>query len=470
MRWVPVVARARRQEARQRPKRFIVALRSTHTPKWIVADAIASVRQTLDSYLELPRETEVALTPSGTDAELLAVALADRDPDRPIMNLVVGPDEVGSGTIRAAAGRHYDCRVPRGGTASPGTPVDAMLSRRIEVKAINVREADGAVRHPSELDAEIQQLVSKAVENGYQVLLHAVAHSKTGIYAPRLETLQRIQTQLPHDVVIIVDAAQGRIGGAFGTVSVGQLAERGWMINFTGSKFFAGPPFSGALIVPRLLRVSGRTRGLPPSFGNYFSRAEMPRAWTAIRQSMDSWINVPAIARWTAAVAEIESFRSVALDLRKRVTGGFERSALDHLSSLTGVNVLPSFDHRQSDWAESSDLPMSTVVSFSVRGKMPLGRPELSAIHRDLNDADQPLPIQLGQPVQIAPGRWVLRVALSAPMLTRVATDTALGTSVEDRLAWFDRMMRQAADRIGMAVERAARAEVKQPDVRTTAN
>ncbi|MEO1528425.1 MAG: hypothetical protein AAFX06_23630 [Planctomycetota bacterium] len=414
----------------------------------------------------LPDDVEIALTPSGTDAELLAVALADRDPDRPIFNLIIGPDEVGSGTVRAASGLHYDARVPHGGSAVQGSPVDRQLENRIQVHSVDVRDARGLPRTPTDLDTEVQQLVSQAVADGYQVLLHAVAHSKTGVFAPRLETLQRIQSQLSSDVTVIVDAAQGRLGSAFGTVAFADLVRQGWIINFTGSKFFSGPPFSAALIVPRSLKVSRRTRGLPPTFGNYFSRAEMPKSWTAIRQSMDSWINVPAIARWTAAVAEIQAFQSVAPLERAAIMQSFAHSAVEHLSARSGLSVLPAFEQQQSDWVTTQDGYAPTVISFSVQSSESFGRKALSTIHRSLNQLE-PMPIQLGQPVQISPGNWVLRVALGAPLLVRVAKDASLGDDLTTRLNWLDDTLRNVAQEVESL---AASTLLNETDVAVIAN
>ena len=441
-------------------EQLIVALRSTQTPKWIVADAIEHVRDSLRSYMELPDESDIALTPSGTDAELLAVALADRSPERPILNIVVGPTEVGSGTVRAASGAHYDSCVPRGGTAKPGTPVDRGLHRRIRAHSIDIREPDGTARHPASLDAEVLQLVSEAVDGGQQVLLHAVAHSKTGHFAPRLETIRRLREQLPNDVTVIVDAAQGRLGESFGTVSISQLVRWGCIVNFTGSKFFGGPPFSAALIVPRLLRVHERTRGLPLSFGSYFSRAEMPKSWTAIRQSMDSWINIPAIVRWTAAIAEIRAFESVPRQQRQEIMRGFERSAMSRISEQAELQLLPPFEHGLSDWADPESHVASTVISFGVHAgsnrTRRLDRHSLAAIHRALNCEQQSLPVQLGQPVAIAPEYCVLRIALGAPLLVRIAQDQTLGPDLTTRLNWLDGKLRTTAERIVAEIPNAA--------------
>ena len=57
----------------------------------------------------------------------------------------------------------------------------------------------------------------------------------------------------------------------------------GFCVALTGSKFVAGPPFSGALLVPRTLARRLERQAMPPALGAYSARAEWPRGWTAAR-------------------------------------------------------------------------------------------------------------------------------------------------------------------------------------------
>lgn len=431
---------------------LIVALRSTQTPKWIVADAIENVRRVLRSTMEISEDAEIALTPSGTASALLAVGLVDREPNRPLLNLIVGPRETGSGTMLAASGQHFDRKVPRGGSVERGIPVDPGFGRRMESRTVEIREPDGRVRAAAEVDVEIQQGVSEAVENGYRVLIHAAAHSKTGLFAPRLETLKRICAGLPGEVDVLVDAAQGRLGASFGTVSAGRLVAQGWMVHVTGSKFFGGPPSSGALIVPRSLGVRERRHGLPLAFGNYFSRAEMPKEWTAIRQTMDSWINIPAIVRWTGATSELHAFHRIPRAKRVQILKRFEESARRSFASQRELTVLPAFDHAGSDWSDGSSSTPATVISILLgRGKSVTAK-ELASIRRSLHGSDSSSSVELGHPAEIAPERWAARVALGAPMVTRVANDCSIGKTFKKRMDWLDKTLRDVAERASSSI------------------
>ena len=98
---------------------------------------------------------QVILTPSGTDAEMLGVSLALRDDERPLCNIVSGPAEVGSGTTDAAAGRHFDDQTPRGANSTAGEPVNDVLSERVHVETIDLRDDRGKMRPEAELDAAL---------------------------------------------------------------------------------------------------------------------------------------------------------------------------------------------------------------------------------------------------------------------------------------------------------------------------
>ncbi len=95
--------------------------------------------------------------------------------------------------------------------------------------------------------------------------------------------------------------------------------------------------------------------------------------------------------------------------------------------------------------------------SVTVRGEdRPLGVEELKQVFHLINlDAGSLLPelppadrralshvLHIGQPVALGPkdrgDAAVLRVALGAALVNRVATEAALGTSLDDRLGWLD--------------------------------
>src|SRR5262249_46296743 len=146
------------------------------------------------------------------------------------------------------------------------------------------------------------------------------AHSKTGVHAPSLLCVERLRG-ISDDVVVVVDAAQGR----FSRRGLRDVLANDYLVIITGSKFYGGPPFSGALLVPE--RFQPEQRGLnklPSGFSDYFSAVEMPPTWNQIRRAQLKRANTGLLLRWSAALAEMDAYYEVPSELRLRVLRFFE--------------------------------------------------------------------------------------------------------------------------------------------------
>ncbi len=406
-----------------------------------------TVRRRLKELLTLPDGVDIALVPSGTDVEMLALALAAGSSGRPVVNILVGPGEVGSGTPQAAACCHYDELAPSGARVLGGTPVDPVLASLVDVRTVDLRTANGEMHSESEIDAAVIELFVEASEADAIILLHIVAHSKTGVHAPSLGCAERLR-KISNDVVVVVDAAQGR----FSRRGLREVLQNDYLVMFTGSKFYGGPPFSGALLVPSKFRPANRGLSkFPDGFSDYFSAAEMPETWLEVRQHLPQEANVGAILRWTAALAEIEAYYKVPSNARLRVLRFFEAEAPRILGGSEVIRLLPIFPPVYDDTAERLLESKTTVFGFWVTpqgAQRPLGKADLKWMHAELttdcstkyagmHPAIMQREYHLGQPVDLGPGGSVLRVALGGELITRVAKDTSLGESLDDRLEWL---------------------------------
>ena len=103
------------------------------------------IQQTLLSTMELADVPglRVVFDAVGVDAETIAVFFAALPDGRPIVNIVVGAREVGSGSVLAAGARYFSERVPSGRTRVAGQAVDAPLADRITVHEIKVSQRLG---------------------------------------------------------------------------------------------------------------------------------------------------------------------------------------------------------------------------------------------------------------------------------------------------------------------------------------
>lgn len=408
-----------------------------------------------------------ALTPSGTDAEFLALLLALGRLDRPLCNIIVGPREVGSGSEPAAGGLHFDSVVPFGEGLELGAPVSERVARLVHVRTIQLRDVSGTVREPRDLDAETTQMVAAAVGRGERVLLHVVSHSKTGVHAPSLPTVRALQQRYT-ELVVVVDAAQGRISRQ------GLLAalRQGFLVLLTGSKFYGGPPFSGTLIVPPAFDpVALELPPMPEEFGSYFSLADFPPSWGSFTSRLGHRYNLGLLLRWTAAIAAFHAYYEVPGQHRFAVLRRYEDGVPPRLRASRWLDldlVEPvHFPAGEERLLESK----TTVFPFRVR-KSAAPAPAVYFESHDLkriaawvnadlsslgptavaaSDSDDPSRLReclatryhVGQPVFKGSVRHpaVLRLALGAALVSEVGANEAYGSTIEERLAWLDRQV-----------------------------
>jgi hypothetical protein len=213
-----------------------------------VEDAYESLRAELLAALEIEDlpDVQVVLTPSGTDAELVPLALAAGRSRGRIRNILVGPEEAGSGSALAAGGLHPKDFTPFGGRRGAGAALAGGLAARTSVEEVALREADGALRPLGALDDEVTTIAEEAVRAGETVIIHRIAHSKTGVFAPTLGCLRQLRERHGERILVVVDAAQGRISAA----TIRRHLAGGDLVLSTGSKFYGGPPFSGSSSKP----------------------------------------------------------------------------------------------------------------------------------------------------------------------------------------------------------------------------
>lgn len=384
-----------------------------------VLEATASgVRARLREALGLDPRCAVALTPSGTDAVYLASAYALRGVER-IHHIVVGANELGSGTMTAAEGRTFCERAPHGGVRRAGAAVEG-LRGRTRAEAVYVRGRNGRPLPPEEIDARVVERARAALRHADRVVLHLVTHSKTGLRAPTLSAADALVAEHGDRVVVLVDAAQARRSPH----ETREALERGFLVLVTGSKFYGGPPFSGAL----LLSDPSDPQGLPAGLSSWLARSDLPGSWRRARASLRAPHNPGLLLRWTAALSEIEAYHAVDPHLRVQVRRRFADAVPGILGSSPVVDLeVP----RPPDDGPATDA-CPTVFSFRVRdGHAPMDAAALRRIHALLDtDLSAVAPelgrlFHLGQPVSLGPpsdeASAVLRVSLGAPLVTRLA-------------------------------------------------
>ena len=430
----------------------------------------ASVRREIAAHYALTAGCEVVLAASGTDCELLVLALAERD--GPVCSILTAPEETGTGVPLAAAGRHFATDTSGRQQVSKGEVIEGFRGDTT-VLPLAVRHADGSLRAAAEIEAECVALATASRQHGRRVLVHLLDLSKTGLLAPSLACLERLQASEGQAIDIVVDACQARLDQR----RVRDYLARGWMVMITGSKFFTGPPFCGAVLLPeritaRLAHGTSHAGGpLPAGLAAYGCRADWPDSLAASSHLPDG-INLGMVLRWQAALAEMQAFGAVPATRLRTGLGVFlagVRAAIGSHPDLILIEVpaparalLPG----SGSAAEPSWDQVQTILSFLVlepasrTGKRPpltLGRAR--QLYRWLNaDVSHALPdhatgeecdlgrllCHIGQPAPVShaelPGvaAGALRISAGARLLS--------GEPSHEGLDFGRRLERETAD------------------------
>lgn len=422
---------------------------------------IEEMRQELRTLLGVDQcEPDIIFAPSGTDSALHATLLASHLMEAPLVNILMAPDETGSGVPYASIGQHFSGRTALGVEVEKGRAVKGFPSH-LQYVGFSARGPDGTPVPTEIVDRTVIELVVKAVSGGAHVLLHAMDCSRTGISGPSLGCLDFIVSQWPGSVQVVVDACQMRL-------SRGRLRSylaRRFMVMITGSKFFTGPPFSGALLVPR--RISDALADLndvPSGLLDYTGRASWPRSWPGVRAGLTAQPNFGEWLRWEAALEEMRAYFAVPSWFRTESLKKFENGLRTYMSQTKGIRLIetngPTDD---DDWAGQG---IQSLFPFVLeRSGRALSFDESVRIYQALNDdirgtasgsfADRSRlgrACHFGQPVGLTGEdglkTGVLRVSASARMISE-----AWGPG--DRQRSEDRLRREL-NRAGEALERIA--------------
>ncbi len=310
-----------------------------------------------------PAEADLVLAPSGSDTELVAVMLALAAADRPLTNVLIAPEETGRAVALAGAGRYFD------DIAGSGAPVrkgeEAWPGRAIEVVQVAIRAADGRPRAPEAIEAELRALVVAELGRGRRVLLHMLACSKTGISAPSAACVAELAALAPERIDVVVDACQMRTPFA----EIALWARRGWMIQLSGSKFFTGPPFSGALSAPPQFRArAGRVRELleaAPGVGRPEDWNPWWRACLAPSAGCDP-ASFGLLLRWVPALAEADLAGALPASLCRWAFDRFRARLIERLARsqwLTSID--PPDPPRDAGDDAPADLATRSIVCFA---------------------------------------------------------------------------------------------------------
>ena len=372
--------------------------------------------------------TELIIHPSGTDAEYIPLLYAQQRAEAlgcpRVVNVIAAAGEVGSHTATAAQGLHISNVLPLGGQCELRQPVDGFNSQKIKV--LEVLPRDGAGGLVQNYDAAMRAAVIEAEEeeDGAFYILHA-ALSKTGLLMPSHCEIEELERRFQGRLVLVFDACQLRASAQ----EVKYWICKDAIILITGSKFYGGPGFCGAVVCPPTVTKELATNtNVPAGLSSYLCKPDVPRCMHALHNALaDPAMNVGVALRWVCALTEMEAFnRYQALYLSKMA------------SWVTGVrNAVSSYapylellgDEGQQEDGHMGGWNTIIGVKMSVQGMGELTLNDLKRVHvlmrKDLSREMPPaatdeekaavrLRCFIGQPVWLG-CMGIMRIALGAP-------------------------------------------------------
>uniref|UniRef100_K3WKH9 Uncharacterized protein n=1 Tax=Globisporangium ultimum (strain ATCC 200006 / CBS 805.95 / DAOM BR144) TaxID=431595 RepID=K3WKH9_GLOUD len=272
----------------------------------------------------------VLLTPSGTDAELLATSaafarmfsglesLGGGSTRKKITSIISAQGEIGRGSASASGGKHFSELTPSGEPAVPGEPLRRYPTELVDVLELHGRDDDGNIKC---IDEYVFQTVTRLLEDSEGpsvVLLHVVMGSKTGFNSPTMEIVDLLAATYPNRLLVVVDACQMRVN----LRAFREFSAKGYITLVTGSKFFGGAPFCGAVLMPIRCVYEMETTAVeehaelchPLGLEDYFSKYEFPACMKHVRARLgrsNQFMNVGLLLRWESALAHMEPYAAI---------------------------------------------------------------------------------------------------------------------------------------------------------------
>jgi hypothetical protein len=351
---------------------------------------IETMRQRLKAYLGLSRTgADVVFSPSGTDSQLQALFLARALLGPALTTVIVAADQTGSGTADTARGYHFSAATANGSRVRSGEPIAGLADSVVSV-ALRSFDPAGECLPQADSDRQVLGAVESSIANGSNVLLQIMDSSKLGWRLPSDQCLDQISARWPDRVRIVVDACQMRLGRP----RLRRYLDRRYMVIVTGSKFFTGPAFSGALLIPEgLSQALGAVTEVPSGFREYGSRSDWPINWTTLRSCFPTRANFGQWLRWEAALEEMRAYYGVPDAFRLMALTTFRTEVQQIISSSPSLRLLPPQQTSADAGIDDEELAQTTIFPFVVRhddGVFALGdcRKIYRALASDVRAAD----------------------------------------------------------------------------------
>ncbi|UJR32518.1 hypothetical protein I4U23_019980 [Adineta vaga] len=343
----------------------------------VIDERIEGLRQELLGYFGLTlNDADIVFVPSGTDATLQSVFLAKLCLPRSttvLTNVILGADEAAGRVSNAASGRHFNLKNIRGEDVKKGAPIAGLHGPDDNSNTRCIEYSYQKCQDEAFIEQSINDLTRSHEDT--HIFLHALDTSKLGNRTPSHECLNRIEQQHSKEVLtILIDACQFRISSS----RVREHISRNRFVTLTGSKFLAGPPFSGAILVPACFRAQIQKASvqnyMSSELAAYSAISDWPQSWTNVRKCLADYStvlwqsNIGHFLRLTAAVFELRRYLVIPLEWREQfiIAAGAEIRAA--FSTYAGL-LQPVVNMKRSSFYDENDEEFrhETIFPFLIR-------------------------------------------------------------------------------------------------------
>jgi hypothetical protein len=341
------------------------------------------LKSDLKDVLTLNNDCQIIFSSSGTDSALQIAAITQIRTKKEIVHILVGSDETGSGVPSALKGCHFENTTALGLSVKKGEKIEGF--RTVELIKVPFRDDKGVLKTSLELDKEVLAAIIKANDLGKQLVLHIMDQSKLGYQAPSKELIKELHENKNLSLQIIVDGSQLRLDSK----DINDYINKGYIVTITGSKYFTGPPYSGALIVPvEVSKAKEFTEEtLAAGLSNYYNHSDWPESWTC-SENLSNGFNYGAYMRWNAAIAEMKRYFKTPILYRNLGIEMFCNYVEESIKEAPFLEQL--FDEEfqiQSENSESIGLKnIRTIFPFFIkRNNSVLGEEKVKKLYLLLN-------------------------------------------------------------------------------------
>jgi hypothetical protein len=394
------------------------------------------LKNNLKKIFKLNEESEIIFSPSGTDSSLQIAAITQIFSDKEITHVLVASDETGSGVPSALKGCHFENTTALNFPVKKGDKIEGF--RDVDLIKIPFRDENGSLKSSKQLDEEVYDAIYKTNEQGRHIVLHTMDQSKLGYQSPSDELIKRLDTLSKLSIQIVVDASQLRLDPK----DIQNYLNKGYIVTITGSKYFTGPPYSGALLLPKSVSkvILSVKNSLPAGLTQYYNHSDWPISWFCSNDLSDGY-NYGSYTRWNAAIVEMDRYYKTPILYRNMGIEMFCNFVEDSIKEATFLE--PIYDNEtKTNSYNSKEFGIRNIRTifpfFILKNNEVLSVDKVKKLYTllnsDLSDQfeDSPLEIirlaaqkcHIGQAVDVKYGNDIESAVLRISLGARVISDS----------------------------------------------